>query len=249
MKFGVLGPLMLDNNEDTSCVPTAPKARHLLTLLMINANQIVSVDTCVDELWQSAPPRSAVSVLQTYVLQIRRLLRAADAQEILVTHNRSYQLLVPAASFDRAVFASTTGRARAAVLRTDDRVDADLFDSALNLWRGPAMADIPDGPIIAVHRIELEELRFGAMEQRGEAYLRLGRHRELLADLRALAGTYPLRENVQAQLMVALYRSGRRAEAIGTFDRLRGLMGKEFGLDPVPRMQRLYQAIRHRLYA
>src|ERR1700722_2258340 len=116
MKFGVLGPLLLING-DTCCVPTAPKGRQLLALLMVNANQLVPVDACVDELWQSRPPQSAMSTLQTYVLQIRTLLRAAaqaEDHDVLATHNRSYQLHVAPEAFDRAVFESTVRSARAA---------------------------------------------------------------------------------------------------------------------------------------
>jgi DNA-binding SARP family transcriptional activator len=245
MKFGVLGPLLLTNG-DKCCVPTAPKGRQLLALLMVNANQFVPVHACVDELWQSNPPKSAMSTLQTYVLQIRTLLRAAakaDDQDVLATRNRSYQLRVPLECFDRTVFDSTIRRARAATVRGDDQCAADLFDSALDLWRGPALIDVPDGPIIALHRIELEETRFGVVEERIETGLRLGRHRELLTELRTLVDTHPMHENVQAQLMIALYRSGRQAQAIEMFHRLRGLLRDKFGLDPVPRMQRLYEAI------
>lgn len=246
MKFGVLGSLLLVHG-DACCVPTAPKGRQLLALFMVNANQIVPVHACVDELWQADPPRSAVSTLQTYVLQIRRLLRAAttaDDHEVLTTHNRNYQLHVPLEGFDRTVFESKVLCARAAALRGDDRCAAELFDSALGLWRGPALIDVPDGPVIAAHRIELDEARFCVREQRIETYLRLGRHREVLAELATRADTYPMHENVQAQFMVALYRSGKPAQAIEMFHRLRGLLFDELGLDPVPRMQRLYEAIR-----
>ncbi|MFC4852911.1 AfsR/SARP family transcriptional regulator [Actinophytocola glycyrrhizae] len=245
MEFGVLGALRLAHGN-RSCVPTSPKGRQLLALLMVNANQMVPVHACVDELWQADPPRSAVSTLQTYVLQIRRLLRAVPTvrgQEVLTTHNMSYQLHVPAESFDRGMFESLVGRARAAIVQGDDRRAAELFDSALGLWRGSALADVPDGPTIAVHRIGLEETRFGVLEQRIEAYLRLGRHHELLAELGTLADTHPLHENVQAQFMVALYRSGRQAQAIEMFHRLRTLLFDQLGLDPVPRMRRLYEAI------
>lgn len=241
----MLGALRLAHGN-RSCVPTSPKGRQLLALLMVNANQLVPVHACVDELWQADPPKSAVSTLQTYVLQIRRLLRAVPTvggQEVLTTHNRSYQLHVPAESFDRTVFDSVVARARTAVDQGDDRRAAELFDSALGLWRGAALAGVPDGPTIAVHRIDLEETRFGVLEQRIEAYLRLGRHHELLAELRTLADTHPLHENVQAQFMVALYRSGRQEQAITMFHRLRTLLRDQLGLDPVPRMQRLHEAI------
>ncbi len=124
---------------------------------------------------------------------------------------------VPLEGFDRTMFESTVRCARAATVRGDDPYAADLFDSALDLWRGPALIDVADGPVIEVHRIELEENRFGVVEQRIETYLRLGRHRELLAELDVLADTHPMHENVQAQLMVALYRSGRQAQAIEMF--------------------------------
>lgn len=245
MKAGVLGPLLMINGG-MCCVPTAPKGRQLLALLMVNANQLVPVHACVDELWPSQPPQSAMSTLQTYVLQIRTLLRAAAEagdQDILATRNRSYRLQIPPEGFDRTVFESTVRGARAAVVRGDDQCAMVLFGSALDLWRGPALIDVPDGPIVAMHRIELEETRFGVVEERIETGLRLGRHRDLLAELRLLADAHPMDQNVQAQLMVALYRSGMQAQAIEMFHRLRGLLADKLGLDPAPRMQRLYEAI------
>jgi DNA-binding SARP family transcriptional activator len=212
---------------------------------MINANQVVPVDACIDELWQSQPPNSAISTLQTYVLQIRRRLRAStvDDREVLATHNRSYQLHVPEEEFDRAAFESLVHRARAATTSADDELAASLFDAALGLWRGPALADIPAGPASSVYRLELEEIRFGVQEQRIESCLRLGRHDEVLGELQSLAEDHSLHENLHAQLMLALYRSGRREHAIAQFHGLRQRLLDQLGLDPVPRMQRLHEAI------
>lgn len=244
VEFGVLGPLLMRSGK-SSCVPTAPKGRQLLALLMINANQVVPVDACIDELWQSHPPKSAISTLQTYVLQIRRLLRSstADDREVLVTHNRSYQLHVPDEEFDRARFEALVGQAHEATSGGDDQRAALLFDDALGLWRGPALVDVPDGPVTSRYRLELEETRFGVREQRIEACLRLGRHTELLDELHTLTQSHPLHENTHAQLMLALYRSGRPELAIEQFHGLRERLLDQVGLDPMPRTQRLYEAI------
>lgn len=245
MRLGVLGPLLVEI-EGTACVPTAPKARQLLAYLMLHANQVVPVHACIDEIWDADPPRSAVSTVQTYVLQIRKLLRRASREHgetTLVTRNRNYLLNIRAGELDSAVFYTQARRGQAALSHGRVEHAAVYFRRALSTWRGPALLHVPDGPEIAVHRERLEETRFGVMEQQVEAELRLGLHHEILAELHARAEQYPLRENVQAQYMLALYRSGRQAKAVRVFQRLRRTLFEQFGLDPSPRMQRLHEAV------
>jgi DNA-binding SARP family transcriptional activator len=245
MRFGVLGPLLAEI-DGASCVPTAHKARQLLAFLILNANQVVPVHACIDELWQSDPPKSSVSTVQTYVLQIRKLLRRASPElgdATLVTLNRNYLLNIRPADLDSHVFFAHVRRGQAALGHGRLQHAAAYFRRALGQWRGPALLDVPEGPAITMHRERLEETRFGVVEQRVEAELRLGLHREILAELQVRAEQYPLRENVQAQYMIALYRCGRRVQAIDVFTRLRGTLFDQFGLDPSPRMSRLHGAI------
>jgi DNA-binding SARP family transcriptional activator len=245
VRFGVLGPLLVDVNG-TSCVPTAAKARQLLAFLVLNANQAIPVHACVDELWQADPPKSAVSTLQTYILQIRKLLRRASpeaGEATLVTRNRNYQLNVRSGDLDSDIFASFALRGRLTLGHGDLQRAAAYFRRALRQWRGPALLDVPASPSIEMHRERLEESRFGVIELRVEADLRLGLHQQILTELGVRAQLYPLRENVQAQYMVALYRCGRQVTALGVFRRLRDTLFDQFGLDPSPRMLRLHEAI------
>ncbi|MFJ9343415.1 BTAD domain-containing putative transcriptional regulator [Streptomyces sp. NPDC101733] len=244
VQVGVLGPLSLViDGEDRT--PSAPKPRQLLGLLMLNANQMVRATECITELWGSQPPKTAMSTLQTYVLYIRQILRSApaDRSHSLVTRNQGYQLGVSPQASDRLRFESLARRGREASAAGDPARASRLLGEALALWRGPALADVPAGPLSSAHVVELEEGRRGVLERRVEADLQLGRHRELLVELDALAALHPTHENIHAQYMLALHRSGLRPEALGVFHRLRCRLGDSFGIEPVPRLRRLYEAI------
>ncbi|MGW6690416.1 AfsR/SARP family transcriptional regulator [Streptomyces sp. NPDC054961] len=245
VRIGVLGPLSLVvDGEDRT--PSAPKPRQLLALLMLHANQMVRSGECITELWGSHPPKTALSTLQTYVLYIRQILRggATDRSCALVTRNQSYQLGVaaPQAS-DRLRFEDLARRGREACAAGDPARASRLLGEALDQWRGPALADVPAGPVSSAHVVELEEARRGVREWRVEVDLQLGRHRELLTELAGLSDQHPTHENIHAQYMLALHRSGLRPEALGVFQRLRCRLGDSFGIEPVPRLRRLYEAI------
>lgn len=244
LRVGVLGPLSLvvDGHNRT---PSAPKPRQLLAFLILNANRTVRASECIAELWGSHPPKTAMSTLQTYVLYIRQILRGApvDHSHSLITRNQGYQLVVPPQASDRLAFEQLARRGRdAAVAGAPARASA-LLGQALALWRGPALADVPPGPLSSAHVVELEEAREGVLEWRIEADLRLGRHHDLLAELDGLTALHPAHENIHAQYMLALHRSGMRLEALDVFHRLRCRLGDSFGIEPVPRLRRLYEAI------
>ncbi len=244
LRVGVLGPLSLvvDGHQRT---PSAPKPRQLLALLALNANRTVRASECVAELWGACPPKTAISTLQTYVLYIRQVLRTAPADHShrLITRCQGYQLGVAPKASDRLAFEYLARRGREARAAGDPARASALLGQALALWRGPALADVPPGPLSSVHVVELEEARTGVLEQRIEADLRLGRHHELLPELAVLTARHSVNENIHAQYMVALYHSGRRLEALDVFHRLRCRLGGSFGIEPVPRLRRLYEAI------
>ncbi|RLK61872.1 DNA-binding SARP family transcriptional activator [Actinokineospora cianjurensis] len=246
MRFGVLGALMA--TDGVACaVPSAPKSRQLLALLMIDAGEFVPVDRCIAELWSADPPKTVMSTLQTYVFQIRRLLRAlsgADRGELLVTRKQGYQLLLAEDDFDAHLFAAAVLAGRDAVRAGDDLRGSAEFERALRLWRGPVLADVAPSPSITAFQVELTEHRRGVLEQRIEADLRLGRHAELVGELRALVEAHPTHENTHAQLMVALHRCGRTAESLRVYERLGALLGDQLGMLPSPRLQRLCEAVR-----
>jgi DNA-binding SARP family transcriptional activator len=245
METGVLGPLVLACHG-TSFVPTAPKPRQLLAFLTLNANHMVRSSECISELWGSNPPKSAMSTVQTYILHIRQILRNAskvDLSGALVTRNQGYQLTVAPQDFDRFYFYKLADLGREAASGNDDEGAATLFARALSLWRGPALVDVQVGALSTAHLVELEETRKVVLEQRIEADLRLGRHVELLDELAALTAAAPTHENLHAQLMVALYRSGRPARALGVFRTLRQRLAETLGIEPTPRLRRLNDAI------
>jgi DNA-binding SARP family transcriptional activator len=244
LQVGVLGPLSLvvDGRNRT---PSAPKPRQLLAFLILNANRLVRADECIAELWGSHPPKTAMSTLQTHVLYIRQILRnaSADRSHTLVTRNQGYQLKVAAQASDRLRFEHLAQRGREASVTGSFARSSQLLGEALALWRGPALTDVPSGALSSAHVIELEEARKGVLEWRVEADLQLGRHQDLLDELGTLATEHPTHENIQAQYMLALHRSGLRPQALGVFHRLRCRLRDSFGIEPVPRLRRLYEAI------
>jgi SARP family transcriptional regulator, regulator of embCAB operon len=249
MEFRVLGPLSL-RAGGVAITPTAPKPRQLLALLLIHANQIVSVTAVIRELWNEDPPRSAQTTVQTYVVQLRKLLVAAlhlpsklVSSDVLVTRTGGYQLRVGPDELDMFRFERLTLAGRAALSDENYGLAAARLGEALRLWRGEPLIDVQPGPLLQAQLARLEEARLSAAEGRIEAELRLGLHRELLSELAYLAAKHPLHEGLHAQRMVALYRCGRRCEALDIFHRLRVRLVEEFGLEPSERMQRMQQAI------
>ncbi|MEU0969546.1 AfsR/SARP family transcriptional regulator [Streptomyces sp. NPDC005917] len=244
MNSGILGSLLLSDTEE-NLVPSAPKPRQLLAFLMLHTPQMVRASDCITELWGSTPPKSAMSTLQTYVLHIRQALRGPrrDRSHLLLTRNQGYQLTLETTDFDRFRFTELTRLGRLAAAAGDHRTASEMFNLALAQWRGPALSDVSAGPLSSPHLAELAETRQVVLEQRIEADLALGKHRELVDELRDLAARHPTHENVHAQLMVALYRSGEPKRASDVFHRLRRTLGDSLGIEPVPRMRRLHQAV------
>lgn len=248
MEFSVLGPLRMCE-QGKSYTPTAPKQRQLLALLLLNANQVVSTATCIEELWEDAPPNSALSTLQSYILQLRRSLRRVPwigslqaARRILETRDGGYLLAVRSDELDTNLFASLVREGRMA-LHHDDALASDCLSQALRVWQGSGLSDVQWGPVIRAHLVGLEEERMSVHEQRISADLRLGRHQELLGELSGLTMKHPTHEHLHAQFMLALYRTGRRTQALEVLQRLRKVLNDELGLEPSHRMRRLHQAI------
>lgn len=249
MDVKVLGPLEIDI-DGTSIVPNAGKPRQILTLLALRADRIIPVSTLTEEVWGSHIPKSAQTTLQTYILQLRRRISAAlpadspySAKEILGTRLGGYQLAGPADSCDLLEFQRMTSEGRAALQAGDMRRASDVLGTALGLWRGPALVDVPVGRILETDVLGMEESRTQALELRIEADLRLGKHAELLGELRTLTAQHPLHENFSAQLMLAHYRSGHTWRALETYQRLRGTLVRELGVEPSRRLRQLHQLV------
>lgn len=245
----VLGPLRA-RIGDVSVVPSAGKPRQLLALLAVRAGQIVTIDQLASELWEEAPPRSAATTLQTYVLQLRRRIAAAvgdepglSSKDMLATEYGGYRLSLPPDSVDLHRARTLVTRGQQALAAGDELQGSVLLAEALGLWEGSMLVDVPMGPQLRIECMSMEEIRLGALELRIEADLRLGRHPHLLSELTALTAEQPLHEALHAHFMVALYRSGRAGQALEVFRRLRATLIDELGLEPSPRVQRLQQAV------
>ncbi|GLZ55401.1 AfsR/SARP family transcriptional regulator [Actinomycetospora sp. NBRC 106378] len=248
MEIQVLGPLEARVNG-RSILPTAAKPRQVLALLALHAGAVVPVSTIVDELWGENPPRSAQTTLQTYVMQLRRLLDAAlapngrSAKDVLTTRFGGYMLDVDPECVDATEFARLAEAGRRAFDYGDHDAAARLLDEAQRLCRGATLVDVAVGLPLGMEITRLEETRLAALENRIEAELSLGRHQSLLGELSMLCARYPMNENLRAQQMLALYRSGRQWQALEVFGSLRATLVDELGVEPSARLQ----ALQHRI--
>ncbi|MEV8309133.1 AfsR/SARP family transcriptional regulator [Streptomyces flavidovirens] len=253
MDIDVLGALAVRENG-ISITPSAPKPRQVLALLALHADQVVPVASLIEELWGEQPPRSARTTLQTYVLQLRDLISTAlehepegaeprTAKDVLVTSPGGYLLNTSGGTNDVREFERLAGTGYRAMDAGDFPAAARQLREALDLWTGAALADVHTGPQLEMEARCLEETRLCALDQRIEADLRLGRHRELLGELTVLVRRHRTHETLHGQLMLALHRSGRRSEALDVYQRLRNALVGELGLEPSAALRRLQRSV------
>jgi DNA-binding SARP family transcriptional activator len=234
IEFRLLGPLEVTLHERPLELGGV-KQRSLLAILLLHANQVLSSDRLIDELWGASPPPTAAKSVQVMVSKLRKKL----GDRRLVTHPPGYVLRVEPAALDLARFEQLLGEARRAAPESAAR----KLHQALALWRGPALADLAYESFAQAEIARLEELRLAALDQRIDADLATGRHAELVGELEALVAQHPLHERLRCQLMVALYRSGRQAEALDAYRAARRELSEELGLEPSEELKRLEQAI------
>jgi peptide/nickel transport system substrate-binding protein len=238
MDFRILGPLEVVGDDGPVALGGA-KQRALLAVLLLHEGEAVSTDRLVDELWGESPPPTATKTVQVYVSHLRRAL----GNGTLETQGRGYRLRPPPGEFDLARFRGLADEGRTSLAEGDPRRAAEILRSAVALWRGPPLVDFAFEPFAQQRVPALEEERIAVTEDRIDADLALGRHAELVAELRELVRTHPLRERLRGQLMLALYRSGRQAEALECFQDARHTLVEELGLDPGPDLRELEAAI------
>jgi DNA-binding SARP family transcriptional activator len=241
MRFRILGPLEVWDGHCWAGVPAA-KQRALLAVLLLKANQLVSADWLIEQLWAERPPAAATNQLQVYVSRLRRLLDDRPGR-VLVTQSPGYRLVVEAGELDLQRFEELAAGGRRAVQEGALETAAESLGEALGLWRGRALADVPPGPLVDDEAARLEERRLLVEEDRVEVELGRGRHGGLVDELQALVAQQPLRERLWAQLLVALYRSGRQADALAAYQRLHRRLVEELGIAPSPPLQRLQRQI------
>ncbi|MEU5979148.1 AfsR/SARP family transcriptional regulator [Streptomyces sp. NPDC047315] len=246
LRFQVLGRLSV-TSELSDCTPTAPMARRVLAQLLLRANNVVMLDAIIDELWGDKPPKSAVPTAQTYIYQLRRQFEpwvAKDrVEDVLATCGAGYMLRVAPDRLDLAAFLRLTKHGRTALDAGDAATAGRLLRQALSLWSGPPLADVTAGPSIRAHVVQLTEQRAHAVELRIQADAMLGRHRELVGELKAILLADPLNEWYHAQLIKALASSGRRNESLIAYQHLRRTLSTELGLEPSDVLRELHQEV------
>jgi predicted ATPase/DNA-binding SARP family transcriptional activator len=235
MQFRILGPLEVSNGD--RLVSLAGAQRSLLALLLLSANEVVSADRLIDELWGEEVPQSGRTALQVRVSQLRKAL--GDPGVRIATRAPGYLLRVDPDELDLHCFERLVRDADGA-----EPADAAVkLRQALDLWRGPPLVDLSYASFAQPAIRRLEEMRLAVLEKRIEAELELGREAELVAELERLVGEHPFRERFHAQLMLALYRCGRQADALATYQNARRVLVEELALEPSAPLGQLQQAI------
>lgn len=242
MEFLVLGPLEV--REGDRVIPLGgAKQRALLAALLLHPNEVVSRDRLIDGVWGEQPPATAAHTVETYVSRLRRALHDTENHDVLVTHPPGYMLRIDPEELDLKRFERLAWEGHRALAERNPRAGAELLRKALALFRGPPLDDVAFFPFAQPEVDRLEEMRLAALEDRMDADLAAGRSAELVAELEALVSTFPLRERLRAQLMVALYRAGRQADALEVYRRTRQYLAEELGVEPGATLRRLEQRI------
>ena len=238
LEFRILGPLEV--LADGRPVPLGgPKQRAALAILLLSANRVVPIERFADDLYAGEPPVTAVTQVQRQVSELRKAI-GTDAIE---TRSPGYMLRAEPGALDLDRFESLTGEAALALERGNAAAAGDLLGQALGLWRGAPLADLTYESFAQTSIGRLEELRLVALEQRFEAELALGHHAQVLPELEPLVWDHPLRERLRGQLMLALYRAGRQADALDIYRRTRETLVEEFGIEPSAALRELERLI------
>lgn len=241
MELRILGPLEVSSGDGP--LPLGgPNQRALLALLLLHANAAVSRERLIDDIWGESPPKTAEVSLNGYVSRLRKLLRNGDGV-VLETRSDGYALVLDPERLDVTRFQRLIAEAREARLEGRPGDAEKLLEASLALWRGRALADLEYAPFAQSEIARLEELRLGAIEDRIETQLELGRHSAVVGDLERLVVEHPYRERLRAQLMLALYQGGNQAAALELYRSTRKLFADELGIEPGAELQRLEHAI------
>jgi YVTN family beta-propeller protein len=243
MRYELLGGLAVRGDGGETVRVGGPTRRALLAILLLHAGEVLNADRLIDELWGERAPPTASKSLQVHVWRLRQVLGGGDGVGPLASVAGGYLLHVEPGQLDLEVFERLLGEGRAALADGRPEVASETLTQALALWNGPALAEFAGEPFAREPTMRLEELRLEAIEARIDADLELGRHRALIAELESLVSANPLRERLRAQLMLALYRCGRQAEALEAYRETRKLLDQELGLQPSSELRALESAM------
>jgi DNA-binding SARP family transcriptional activator len=238
VEFRILGPLEVVQDGE-SVILGAAQQRALLAVLVLHRGEAVSTDRLIDELWGERPPATAAKTVQVYVSHLRKALGAG----VIVTEGRGYRLAVEPEQVDVGQFEALCAEGRRALAGGDTARARDRLGSALGLWRGEPLADFAYEPFAQAAIGRLKEARLAAFEDRLDADLAAGINGELIPEIESLVVANPLQERLRGQLMVALYRAGRQADALSVYRQASELLREELGLEPSRRLQELERSI------
>jgi len=241
VEFGLLGPVQA-RVAGRAVDLGGPKQRALLALLLLHLNEPLSVDSIVDALWGETMPASATKMVHLYISRLRKALEHGSVGNVLLTRPGGYLLELEPGALDLNRFQQLVQEARRDLPTQPERAAAGLRE-ALSLWRGPALADLSREEFASIESARLEEERLAATEDLADADLALGHHAELVGRLEALVATHPTRERLRGQLMLALYRCGRQADALAAYRATRATLVEELGIEPSRALQELHEAI------
>src|ERR1700694_4318926 len=246
MEFRILGPLEVWEAGQAVALSGA-KPRALLAILLMHPNRVVATDRLIDLLWGETPSETVSNTLQVCVSKLRRNLEPGHVHgtphQVVIGQAPGYLIRIDPEQLDLPKFERLVGDARQSVAAGDPEAAAASLRAALGLWRGPAFANLANESFTIAEANRLGEMRLRALEDRIDAELVLGRHADLVGELELLVAEHPLRERLRGQLMLALYRSGRRAEATDMFYRAREVLVEEAGIEPGQDLQKLLKAI------
>jgi DNA-binding SARP family transcriptional activator len=238
LEFRILGPLEVVGERGPIALG-GPKQRATLAILLLDANRVVSVERLADDLYSGAAPMTAVTQVQRQISELRKLLGASAIE----TRAPGYVIRLAPEQLDLKRFERRTDDATRELERGAVHQAATAYAEALDLWRGLALADLAHEPFAQIAIERLEEIRLAVLEQRIDAELALGGHVRLVGELEELVAEHPLRERFRGQLMLALYRSGRQADALDVYRRAREALVDAFGIEPTPALRELERAI------
>jgi DNA-binding SARP family transcriptional activator len=252
VRYEILGPLRVTDENGSRSIG-APKIEALLAVLLIRVDQVVALDQLISEIWGDRAPRRATAGLHVYVSQLRKFLhRPGRADSPIVTRFPGYLLRRGVDELDSHMFLRLVDEGRAHAREQRHALAADRFTEALGLWRGPTLNDLRHGPITEGFVTWLTETRLECVELQMDSQLQLGRHREIVGRLYSLIAEEPMREAFYRQLMLALYRSERQADALTVYQTARRTLNDELGLEPGRALQDIQRGILqgdHRLHA
>jgi DNA-binding SARP family transcriptional activator len=247
VRFKILGPLQV--LVDGRALPLGgPKQRSVLAILLMDANRVVSADRLVEFIWEEAVAGdNARKALQVHVSNLRKALApvaaASNRREMIITRAPGYQISLDEGELDLLACQATMKRAKAAFIGGDAALASSLYQAALDLWNGSPLADLLTESFAARAALRLDALRFQALENRLKADVASGGHQEVVGELQTLVADNPLNEQFVSLLMIALYRSGRQADALNAYQQCRERLNSEVGLDPGPTLRNLELSI------